>query len=199
MAINRNWKDDFGWNDYDDYKSAHIEYERLRQANSTIGWIYIGFDIRHPDEAKIGLTSGELGTRASSAQNPYFALLCAFKIKDGVNSRTIDEIEFEVHRMLEAHYKRINHISSGRKSEWFVVSPFDVRDLVHDFIYNNHYSHMYSYYCHERDMGVINSWENDSVISGGSRGPYQAMDLSNPPVAFECLTPPGCGADCDCW
>jgi len=199
MVINKNWEDDFYEGDYDDYKSAHVERERLRQENSTVGWIYIGLDTRNRREAKVGLTSGALGTRASSTQNPHYALLCAFKVKDGVDSSIIKEIESAVHGMLEQRYARLKRVGTGRKTEWFVVNPFNVRQLVHDFLYENYNKFMHCYHCHERDMGIIYSWKNDQLINGGSRIPYQAADLSNPPIAFECSMPPGCGADCDCW
>lgn len=81
---------------YNDYKMDFLERERLRQENSIRGWIYIGVDIRFNNMAKIGLTEGRLGTRASGSQNPFYALLCAFKIKEGVSRQKISEIESSV-------------------------------------------------------------------------------------------------------
>lgn len=176
-----------------------MEQERLRQENSTAGWIYIGIDVRHNNIAKIGLTTKLLGTRASCSQNPFYTLLCAFKIKDGVNSDKIHQIEGEVIDLLSRYYQRINHYSSERPSEWFYGDPSNVRNLVHDFLYDNFNWHMHCYHCNERDLGVIYSWENKQYIENGQRTPYRAIDLSTPPVALECSFPPGCGADCDCW
>lgn len=197
--MSRNWEDNFDANSYDDYKMASCEYERLRQENSIDGWIYIGLDTRYNNMAKIGLTAGKLGTRASGSQNPFYALLCAFKIKEGIAAVKIKEIEDGIIKFLSQYYKRINHITTGRPSEWFYVEPFEMRQIVHDFLYNNYSWEIYGYHCHERDMGVIYSWENDQFLSGRTRNPYQANDLSSPPVDAACYMPGGCGAVCDCW
>ncbi len=194
--MNKNWEDDF---DYDDYKSGYVAKESLRQENSINGWIYIGVDTRDNNIAKIGLTTGALGTRASASQNPSYALLCAFKIRDGVTSDKVAEIESSAIDFLDKNYKRIHHVTSGRPSEWFNAKPSEMRELVHEFLYQNYSSFMYCYHCFERDIGVINSWENTQLLRGISRTPYQASDLSSPPVNPACFMPGGCGAECDCW
>lgn len=199
MAINRNWEDDFNEDDFDDYKSAEVERERLRQENSTEWWIYIGVDTERDHEAKIGLTSGKLGTRASSAQNPRYTLIFAFKVKHGIGEPKLKEIEGAVIAMLETYYQRLRHRTTGRKTEWFVVNAHEMREVVHNFLYEHYSYYMNCYYCHEREIGVILSWQNDDLIHRRAISPYHARDLSNPPVSFECLTPPGCGANCDCW
>lgn len=48
-----------------DYKTEKLEQEQIRQENSNENWIYIGTDTQRPNIAKIGLTTGKLGTRAS--------------------------------------------------------------------------------------------------------------------------------------
>lgn len=197
--MSRDWEDDFNWDDYDDYKHAWVERERLRQENSTTGWIYVGVDIRHNNIAKIGLTTGSPATRASSSQNPFFVLLCAFKVKDGVDPKMVHQIEDAIICMLSISYKRINHVNSGRPSEWFYILPSEMRRIVHDFLYEKFSYYMHCYHCSERDIGVIYSWENARLLGHATSSPYRATDLSNPPIAFECLMPPGCGADCDCW
>lgn len=197
--MNRNWEDDFDFNDDDDYKMAWCERERLRQENSINGWIYVGLDTRYNNMAKIGLTIGQLGTRASGSQNPFYVLLCAFKIKEGVAPEEVAKIEGAVIDLLSQHYERIRHQTSGRLSEWFYVNPLDMRGVVHDFLYEKYSWEMYSYYCSERDLGVIYSWENKQFLHGASRNPYQANDLSSPPVDPVCYMPGGCGADCNCW
>lgn len=197
--MDREWEGYFDWNDYDDYKHAWVERERLRQENSTAGWIYVGVDTRHGNIAKIGLTTGSPATRASSSQNPFFALLCAFKVKDGVDCKMVNEIERAVISTLSRSYQRIHHVNSGRKSEWFCILPSDMRGLVHDFIYEKFGQYMYCYHCPERNIGVIYSWENARLLGQGTSSTYRATDLSSPPIAFECRTPPGCGADCYCW
>lgn len=197
--MNRYWEDDFDFDDYDDYKTASCEYERLRQENSINGWIYIGLDTRYNNMAKIGLTTGQLGTRASGSQNPFYALLCAFKIKEGVAPARISEIEARTINYLIQHYERINHITTGRPSEWFYANPFEMRQVVHDFLCEEYNWEIYGYHCSERDMDVIYSWENKHFLSGAPRNPYQANDLSSPPVDSACYMPGGCGLDCDCW
>lgn len=135
--MNSRWEDDFDPDAYDDYKMASVERERLRQEHSVNCWIYIGTDIRHNDMAKIGLTAGKLGTRASSSQNPYFTLLCAFKVKEGTSEFHLAEIERSVKAMLASNYEEIAHWGSLRTSEWFRLSPADMRDLVQWFLYED--------------------------------------------------------------
>jgi len=189
--MNKNWEDD--------YKTAWCERERLKQENSTDNWLYIGLDIQRNHMAKIGLTTGSLGTRASGSQNPFYALYCAFKIKEGVVSEKVTEIEKGVINFLSKFYSRIPHATSGRLSEWFDVTPSEMRELVHDFLYDNYNLYMHCYHCPERDIGVIYSWENKKLLEGASRTQYQANDLSSPPVDSRCYMPGGCGEDCDCW
>ncbi|MDW6004181.1 GIY-YIG nuclease family protein [Vibrio mangrovi] len=182
-----------------DYKEEWLENERLRQENSKENWIYIGTDVQRPDMAKIGLTTGSLGTRASGSQNPFYTLLCAFKIKAGVKKEQVKHIEDSVKVFLNQSYQCINHEGSGRESEWFYVSPYEMRGIVHDYLYENFSWEMYCYHCHIRDIGVIYSWENAALLQNTRRAPYQANDLSSPPVDPDCYMPGGCGRDCDCW
>lgn len=182
-----------------DYKMEWLENERLRQEQSIVNWIYIGVDTRFSSMAKIGLTTGTLGTRASGSQNPFYSLFCAFKIKEGVEPNIVNNIEYSAIDFLSQTYQRIRHVTTGRHSEWFYADPQEMRVLVHDFLYDRFKFHMHCYHCDERDIGVIQSWENRQLIYGSARNPYQANDLSFPPVDPACYMPGGCGADCDCW
>ena len=182
-----------------DYKTESLEQERLRQENSTENWIYIGTDIHRPKIAKIGLTTSLLGTRASGSQNPFYTLFCAFKIKDEVDAKKVSLIEGSVKDFLSGLYDCIPHETSGRLSEWFYVTPMEMRERVYDFLYEKFSLEMHCYHCNIRDVGVIYSWENSKLIGGSSRTPYQAKDLSSPPVDPNCYMPGGCGEDCDCW
>ncbi|WP_157704915.1 MULTISPECIES: GIY-YIG nuclease family protein [Shewanella] len=182
-----------------DYKMEWLEQERIRQENSIENWIYIGTDIHRPNMAKIGLTTGLLRTRASGSQNPFYTLFCSFKIKDGIDPKKVAAIEDSVKEFLSGLYTCIPHETSGRRSEWFYVTPMEMRERVHDFLYDNFSWEMYCYHCNIRDVGVIYSWENSKLIEGSSRAPYQAQDLSSPPVDPNCYMPGGCGADCNCW
>ena len=197
--MNRDLEDDFNWDDYDDYKHAWVERERLRQESSLTGWIYIGVDTRHDNIAKIGLTTGSPATRASSSQNPFFVLLCAFKVKDGVAPKIVHNIENAIIEILSKNYRRICHVSSGRQSEWFHIIPSEMRWFVHDFLYERFNNYMNCYYCSERNVGVVKSWENSRLLGQGVSSPYRATDLSDPPINFDCFMPPGCGDNCDCW
>ena len=182
-----------------DYKIEWLENERLRQENSVTNWIYIGFDLRNNNECKVGLTTGKLSTRASGSQNPYYALLYAFKIKEGIAPQKVKEIENSVINYLSQSFRRINHFSSQRLSEWFEVNPYEIREDIHTFLYDNFSSDMHCYHCDIRDMGVIYSWENNQLLYERPRAPYSPTDLSSPPVSWECYLPGGCGEDCNCW
>lgn len=182
-----------------DYKMEWVENENKRQEQSVVNWIYIGVDTRFYNMAKIGLTTGELGTRSSGSQNPFYSLYCAFKIKEGVTPNIVKGIENAVIDLLSQNYQRISHVTTGRFSEWFYADCREIRELVYDFLYDNFNMDMYSYFCVERGIGVIHSWENRQLIHGGARSPYQAIDLSSPHVDPACFMPGGCGADCNCW
>lgn len=203
--IDRDWEAKFDSDKFDDYKEEWLERERLRQQNSTIGWIYIGIDTQRSGEIKVGKTSGELGTRASSTQNPHYTVFYAFKILHGRDVATIANIEASVFNMLEKEYERVKHWGSNKLSEWFkakpgAIEPFTpetLKELIEDFLYKHHNSDMYCYFCLEREQGVINGWRNPLIQ--GNIPSYQATDLSNPPVCIECLMPGGCGDEnCDC-
>lgn len=195
----KTFEDDFDIDDFDDLKTGLLARDRRKEELSTEGWIYIGVDTLRPGMAKVGLTTGGLGTRASGSQNPFYTLLCAFKVRHDVSREKLHEIESSVIQMLEHHYQRIPHTGSGFQSEWFYVNPNELRQVVHDFLYERHSSYMHCHHCWERDMGVIESWENNVLLGKGSAVPYRASDLSNPPIPFACSMPPGCGEDCDCW
>lgn len=198
MTIDRRWADKFNPHDFDDYKDAYVEQQRLRQENSDVGWIYVGVCDSWPEMSKIGMTTGKLGTRSSSEQNPHYDVLCAFKVLEGTSGERIKEIEASTKAMLRRLYRCEPHRGSGLPSEWYHVRPAEFRQVVHDFLYENYCTYMYAYMCSERGVGVIYSWENRSLITG-TRRVYQAGDWSSPPVASECQMPPGCGAECDCW
>lgn len=181
-----------------DHKTEWLENEKLRQEGSITNWIYIGVDTERVGMAKIGLTTGSLGTRSSGSQNPFYALLYAFKIKEGVAPSRVAVIECSVKSFLSESYECITHQTSGRASEWFCVSPQEMRKHVHDFLYDNFSWEMHCYHCYIRDIGVIYSWENPKFLKGKLRPQYQANDLSSPPVDPNCLMPGGCGEDCEC-
>ena len=116
--------------------------------------------------AKVVLTTGKLGTRASSSQNPYYTLLCAFKVKDGVTSNKIHEIESATIKMLENEYSRIDHKSSDRPSEWFKADPSEMRGLVDDFLGRHYSPYMHCY--HDSHEVVISTWVNNKYLHGST-------------------------------
>ena len=96
-----------------DYKHEYIHRENLKQQMSTVGWIYIGIDIRQDNIAKIGLTTKSLATRAGCSQNPFYTLLCGFKIKHGVEPQKVHQIEAAVIEFLDGINQRISHYNTN--------------------------------------------------------------------------------------
>lgn len=182
-----------------DYKIDYLIEEQRYQRESADGWIYIGVDKCRDQIAKIGLTGGLASTRDSSSQNPFYTLFCAFKVKAGIDPCVLRQIESAAKEFLKRRYVVLPHVGSARDSEWFRVSPEIMRSEVRDFLSANFMRHMYGYHCHDREIDVIYEWENTALLYGCAREPYVARDLSDPFPAPECMTPPGCGADCDCW
>ena len=198
MTRDKNWEDNFNEYDYDDHKAAWVAKQELRQSNSIEWWIYIGIDINRENMAKIGLTSGTLSTRATSTQNPFYTIYCAFKVKEGTNEVQLKQIETAIINRLWKDFTREKHITTGRWTEWFYVSPQLMRVIVHEFLCENFSQFMNCYWCPDRGC-VINGWQNTERLHGRLNAPFHVSDISDQPVDFACLTPPGCGADCDCW
>lgn len=188
-AFGHDYRMDMEWSDE----------ESFRQDNSKKNWIYIGVDTDRDGIAKIGLTTGGLGTRSSSSQNPYYAISCAFKIKKGITPDRVKEVEESAIEFLSKYYKRIPHKISGRPSEWFQVTHLEMQAVVDAFLYENFSREMHCYHCDIKDIGIIFSWANPDFLQGTSRPQYQANDLSSPAVDPDCYTQGGCGRDCDCW
>lgn len=198
--VNKKWREEHNEDDHDDFKSSQNELERQRQINSVTSWIYVGLDTRDPNEAKIGLTNGQLGTRASSPQNPYYSLYRAFKVKDGTPRQKLQEIETAIKVMLTKNYAPVPHYTSETLSEVFKVSPQEMTEVINDFLLANFSFNILWHQCDQRDAGVIAGWESDKYIRGTANLSYGPRDLSNSPVSPECLAPPGCGdPSCKCW
>lgn len=71
--------------------------------------------------------------------------------------------------------------------------------MAADYLSAKHGQHMNGYFCSDRDIDVINGWQNDKVLNNDFRKPFSVTDVSNAPVSPECYMPGGCGEDCDCW
>ncbi|GAA0319198.1 GIY-YIG nuclease family protein [Psychrobacter aestuarii] len=166
---------------WEDNHEFELQYrETLRQMESNESWIYIGVDIRYDNMAKIGLTTKALASRASSSQNPYYTLLCGFKIKEGVEAKKIHKIEAAIISFLDQSYERIDHCKSGKPSEWFCVNPIEVRKEIHDFLYEKFEKYMFCIWCETTDIVFIKYWENKSLLEGTIKASNIAQDLSSP-------------------
>ena len=91
----------------------------------------------------------------------------------------------------EPFYK--NHYNSGNPSEWFYGNPFEVREFVNNFLYQNFQYKMHGYYCFTRQQGIVYGWENQQFLDGKSRNRYQVNDISNPLPDPDCSNYGGCG------
>lgn len=178
-----------------EYEMQYIENEHNRQFNSTEAWIYIGIDTDRMGMFKLGLTSGELRTRDTSSQNPFYTLLVGFKVKVGISNSEIREIEKAVLTAVSRICQPIYHYNSGNRSEWFYGNPYEIRDFVNYFLYENYSHKMNCYYCSIRQQGIVYGWENEHFLHGKSRNRYQVNDISNPPPDPDCFNYGGCGDD----
>jgi len=193
--------------DSQDYKMVAVVEEWQRQDKSVENWIYIGADPDTPWRAKVGLTTGNLGTRAGCHGNPEYDILHAFKIKEGVPPEKVKEIETQIHESLEGEYHRYPHRRSDKPSEWFKVPAIDAVQVVGNILLEKHSWQTHWFHCHDRGEDVINSWKNEKLskelsgenTEGLTRAPYKATDNNNPTVSAECFMPGGCGRDCECW
>lgn len=79
------------------------------------GWIYVSLDVNKPDRCKVGQTAGPLFDRTGTkTENPGYLRCIGFQVP-------ADEalaIERYLHRKIDA--VRIEHMSSGNRSEWFL-------------------------------------------------------------------------------
>lgn len=105
-------------------------------------WIYIGADIDKQTRSKIGKTTIGLEIRHRSSHNTDFFIYTAYNILEG----DVHKIEPELIKYLEYTYgcERRIHLSTGSKSEWFNVNPYEMEKLVELFI-TTHYSSSVTY------------------------------------------------------
>lgn len=185
-----------------DYKLEYLENRSRRESNSITNWIYVGIDTRikydqylNFNMAKIGLTTGELSTRASSSQNPYYTILKAFKVMYDVDHKTLSNIESGILEKLSKLYSSpVAHYNSNKESEWFLGNPYEICEKVEELL-SEHYSlYMNCYHCDMRDIVVIYSWENEKFLQDKPLNKYCAQDRSNPPPNdSDCYNYGGCG------
>lgn len=191
--------DDFGNFPSRDYKTALLEEQQLREERSTTNWFYVGIDLEKSGRAKVGMTTNGLDTRERSSRNTDYELLRGFKVKHDTDEDTLRAIEKGAKEALDQQFERRVHSSTGKKSEWYNGDPNEIVKVAADYLSAKHGQHMNEYFCSDRDMDVINGWQNDKVLNNQSRKQFSVTDVSNPPVSAECYMPGGCGEDCDCW
>lgn len=104
-------------------------------------WIYVGADVNNHQWSKIGKTTVGLHTRHTSSQNPGYFIYTAYNIIRG----NVHEIEEKLLSHIERldDVIRINHISTGSKSECFHVNPFIMSCYVESFIERDYSSSVY--------------------------------------------------------
>lgn len=95
-------------------------------------WIYIGADNSKKEWSKVGKTTIGLNKRHTSSQNPEYYIHTAFNIKNG----NVHKIELELLEHIEnlPNVERQIHLSTGSKSECFLVSPSEMVSIVECFM-----------------------------------------------------------------
>ena len=93
--------------------------------------IYIATDHTKPNMCKVGMTTRSVAIRMTETENPDYELHKSFEVNADVR-----KIEVEVHNHLSLLYKRINHLASGRKSEWFICSVQQAEHIINAVISN---------------------------------------------------------------
>ena len=91
-----------------------------------MGCIYIAKDVKKPELCKIGLTKGTAKKRISQTENPDYVLHYEFHVADD----QLRNMEYIIHQYFEQKYKRLNHRSTARKSEWFECDAKKAVDII---------------------------------------------------------------------
>ncbi|MCF6459222.1 hypothetical protein [Pseudoalteromonas sp. MMG024] len=106
-----------------------------------MGWIYIGADNKDHNWSKLGKTTGELTTRHTSSQRPSYYIFMAFEVIRG----DVHRIESELIGYLDSLHgiERERHVSTGSKSECFLIGPYQMADIVKSFLLDKFPSSFY--------------------------------------------------------
>lgn len=91
-----------------------------------MGCIYIAKDVKKPELCKMGLTKGTAKKRISQTENPDYVLYYEFRVAD----EQLRNTEYIIHQYFERKYKRLNHRSTARKSEWFECDAKKAVDII---------------------------------------------------------------------
>lgn len=135
---NCNWRKDIECCSFETLDEYFYVKSVLEEANSLEGWIYIGEDVSNPGIAKIGMTTKKIVSREQCTQNPFYQIIFAFKVKVRyATRRQLTRIEKTLMDFLEEKGGRIEHVSTGRLSEWFSMSPQVMIRSCFDIIYSD--------------------------------------------------------------
>ena len=96
-------------------------------------WIYVGADINRPNWSKVGMTEKGLNTRHTSSQGPGYFIYTAYKIVNG-NVSDIETDLIEKYLDSECGIEREVHFSTGRKTECFLLNPYEMSGIVEYFL-----------------------------------------------------------------
>jgi hypothetical protein len=143
-----------------------------------MGYIYIAKDVTKLDKCKIGLTSGTGRKRVSQTENPDYVLHYEFRVPND----QLSKMEKIIHQHFEDRFKRLNHRSSGRKSEWFNCTP----DKAYEIITSGKIKGMSA--LNSSTGKVLNpaSSNNNSKITKGGRTITSDLDrVRNDPAAYK--------------
>ncbi|WP_288357078.1 GIY-YIG nuclease family protein [uncultured Pseudomonas sp.] len=143
------------WNDFDaDEEPAERNEHYSTYPSLESSWLYVVADTRDMQIAKIGLTTKKAAKQRlmeGKTFNPFIVLFATYDLSKttwGVSQKELRDIEQYIHS--RAFGEPIPHISSGRDSEWFYMSPEEAENRIDQnlakraFSVNNRY--LYSNY-----------------------------------------------------
>ncbi|MGF1735365.1 GIY-YIG nuclease family protein [Photobacterium satsumensis] len=146
---------------YRDYTVDAVMDETLRNIDSRENWIYIGVDTEKRGRAKIGMTTNGLETRGRCASNPDYLICYAFKLKANVKKEKVKEIEGYIKSNVENRgFKAIKHRSTNNKSEWFFISPQELREIIRQILIDIFMFDVDGHYDFDREEYILNIFEN---------------------------------------
>ncbi|MFA0108501.1 GIY-YIG nuclease family protein [Vibrio breoganii] len=141
--------------------------QELERGVGQPNWIYIGFDVRFPHSplSKIGITKGKLGTRATGTQNPFYALLIAFKVKPQVSKKELERMEKVIKKELSSYHKPLPHVMTGKDSEWYEIHPQTMKETVEAILEDWFLDKFLGGYCDMQERFIFETW-NNGVFQG---------------------------------
>ncbi|XDF80132.1 hypothetical protein AAFX60_017290 [Aliivibrio fischeri] len=114
--------------------SYYAQFPRL-----CYGWVYIAIDIRDMGMSKIGLTSIQdpvVRISQGKTYNPFIMPFAAYELSKctfGVSKEELGDMEANLHSR-SGFGKPLQHLSSGRDSEWFYIDPDSAENQMDMYI-----------------------------------------------------------------